>query len=62
GHEDFQSSALPTELSGQRGALNRIGRTASTGFCHKAERLRYFQAIVLFASQFLAILSTRLAR
>ena len=25
-HGDFQSPALPTELSGQRGALNRIGR------------------------------------
>ncbi|WP_226988873.1 hypothetical protein, partial [Citrobacter freundii] len=24
GHGDFQSPALPTELSGQRGALNRI--------------------------------------
>ncbi|MCA6981940.1 hypothetical protein, partial [Pectobacterium brasiliense] len=44
----------------QRGALNRIGHVASMGFCHKAERLRYFQAIVLFASQFLAILSARL--
>ena len=32
GHGDFQSPALPTELSGQRGALNRIGRWASTAF------------------------------
>ncbi|WP_366539007.1 hypothetical protein, partial [Serratia marcescens] len=36
--------ALPTELSGQRGALNRIGRMASIAFCHKADRLLYFQA------------------
>ncbi len=32
GHGDFQSPALPTELSGQRGALNRIQRDASTSF------------------------------
>ncbi|HGM6763984.1 TPA: hypothetical protein ACKQAP_004788, partial [Serratia marcescens] len=44
GHGDFQSPALPTELSGQRGALNRIGRMASIAFCHKADRLLYFQA------------------
>ena len=30
GHGDFQSPALPTELSGQRGALNRKGCGAST--------------------------------
>ncbi len=29
GHGDFQSPALPTELSGQRAALNRIGRFSS---------------------------------
>ena len=29
GHGDFQSPALPTELSGQRGALNRISGAAS---------------------------------
>ncbi|WP_440506880.1 hypothetical protein, partial [Serratia nevei] len=34
----------PTELSGQRGALNRIGRMASIAFCHKADWLLYFQA------------------
>ncbi|WP_241165845.1 hypothetical protein, partial [Serratia marcescens] len=45
GHGDFQSPALPTELSGQRGALNRIGRVASIAFCHKADRLLYFQAV-----------------
>ncbi|HIE0047996.1 TPA: hypothetical protein ACXI7C_004407, partial [Serratia marcescens] len=39
------SPALPTELSGQRGALNRIGRVASIAFCHKADRLLYFQAV-----------------
>ncbi|WP_210729182.1 hypothetical protein, partial [Brenneria nigrifluens] len=39
-------SALPTELSGQRGELNRIGRASSTGFCHKAACLLYFQAIM----------------
>ncbi len=32
GHGDFQSPALPTELSGQRGALNRIDWEASTAF------------------------------
>ncbi len=32
GHGDFQSPALPTELFGQRGALNRNGRFASTPF------------------------------
>ena len=32
GHGDFQSPALPTELSGQRGALNRNPPTPSTKF------------------------------
>ena len=32
GHGDFQSPALPTELSGQRGALNRNPSCASTKF------------------------------
>ncbi len=32
GHGDFQSPALPTELSGQRGALNPILPPASTKF------------------------------
>ncbi len=32
GHGDFQSPALPTELSGQRGALNLILASASTLF------------------------------
>ena len=35
GHGDFQSPALPTELSGQRAALNRIGRKPSTALCVK---------------------------
>jgi hypothetical protein len=30
GHGDFQSPALPTELSGQRGALNRKAFSSST--------------------------------
>ena len=30
GHGDFQSPALPTELSGQRGALNRNLHISST--------------------------------
>ncbi len=30
GHGDFQSPALPTELSGQRGALNRNPYISST--------------------------------
>jgi hypothetical protein len=30
GHADFQSAALPTELSGQRGALNRKALVTST--------------------------------
>ncbi len=32
GHGDFQSPALPTELSGQRGALNPIRLASSTKF------------------------------
>ncbi len=32
GHGDFQSPALPTELSGQRGALNLNRLKASTLF------------------------------
>ncbi len=32
GHGDFQSPALPTELSGQRGALNLICPLPSTKF------------------------------
>ena len=32
GHGDFQSPALPTELSGQRGALNPIHFVSSTKF------------------------------
>ncbi len=32
GHGDFQSPALPTELSGQRGALNPIHFPPSTNF------------------------------
>ncbi|WP_205965094.1 hypothetical protein, partial [Rahnella sp. Larv3_ips] len=40
GHRDFQSLALPTELSGQRGALNRIGHVSSTGFCNN-RRVRH---------------------
>ncbi len=32
GHGDFQSPALPTELSGQRGALNPIRFASSTKF------------------------------
>lgn len=32
GHGDFQSPALPTELSGQRGALNRNLHISSTQF------------------------------
>ncbi len=36
GHADFQSAALPTELFGQRGALNLNGRRSSTGFSKKA--------------------------
>ncbi|WP_312134058.1 hypothetical protein, partial [Leclercia sp.] len=32
GHGDFQSPALPTELSGQRGALNRNHIQSSTLF------------------------------
>ncbi len=35
GHADFQSAALPTELSGQRGALNLKGEPASTDFREK---------------------------
>ncbi len=35
GHGDFQSPALPTELFGQRGALNRKGRGSSTAFTKK---------------------------
>ncbi|MFG0804307.1 hypothetical protein, partial [Leclercia sp. GLN_9] len=35
GHGDFQSPALPTELSGQRGALNRNHVRASTLFLEK---------------------------
>ncbi|MDI5829746.1 hypothetical protein MJN51_39135, partial [Salmonella enterica subsp. enterica serovar Kentucky] len=31
-HGDFQSPALPTELSGQRGALNRNRLASSTKF------------------------------
>ncbi len=34
GHGDFQSPALPTELSGQRGALNRNPPTASMKFLY----------------------------
>ncbi len=34
GHGDFQSPALPTELSGQRGALNLIHCAPSTKFLH----------------------------
>ena len=38
GHGDFQSPALPTELSGQRGALNRNRRASSTKFiCFAAD-------------------------
>ncbi|MCU6185742.1 hypothetical protein KWH94_21685, partial [Citrobacter cronae] len=35
GHGDFQSPALPTELSGQRGALNRIRACQSIKFQEK---------------------------
>ena len=38
GHGDFQSPALPTELSGQRGALNRKGAQASTAFHEKNDK------------------------
>ncbi|WP_218054892.1 hypothetical protein, partial [Enterobacter asburiae] len=35
GHGDFQSPALPTELSGQRSALNRNHARSSTLFREK---------------------------
>ena len=34
-HEDFQSSALPTELSGQRSAIKRIFRRNVNLFLEK---------------------------
>ncbi|GBH14492.1 hypothetical protein KPSA3_00382 [Pseudomonas syringae pv. actinidiae] len=38
-HGDFQSPALPTELSGQRGALNVFFRRSSSVFFKKIELL-----------------------
>ncbi len=39
GHGDFQSPALPTELSGQRGALNRKGARSSTALHEKSDKI-----------------------
>ena len=47
GHGDFQSPALPTELSGQRGALNRIVSMPSTALCGFAHWLMRFYSVAI---------------
>ena len=52
GHGDFQSPALPTELSGQRGALNRNRRASSTKFICFAADCTIYHHIALKARVF----------
>ncbi len=47
-HEDFQSSALPTELSGQRGVLNRIAFFSSTVFSRKVKKIQSLNDLFSF--------------
>ncbi len=57
GHGDFQSPALPTELFGQRGALNLIHAVSSTLFlkiksvCSTLRQLVGFALILAALSQ-----------
>ncbi len=41
----FSIPALPTELSGQRGALNRISTKSSMSFSYKGDQLLSFQTM-----------------
>ena len=47
-HEDFQSSALPTELSGQRGVLNKKDFFASTLFSKKVKKIQSLNGFLTF--------------
>ena len=47
-HEDFQSSALPTELSGQRGVLNRKAFFSSTVFSRKVKKIQSLNGLFSF--------------
>ncbi|MCA2018913.1 hypothetical protein LDJ79_22560, partial [Vibrio tritonius] len=52
-HEDFQSSALPTELSGRRGVLKGFSGFSSTLNCKKKFVCCFYILYGLFLSIFL---------